>query len=72
MQSNLGINYNSVGVLADVSLRNWVFPTSACYDVLHCFFSNGLVAVECGLEKERIQSQIGFSCCSLHEMNVAQ
>ena len=82
MQSNLGLNYNSIGVLADVTLRNWVFPTSACYDVLHCFFSNGLVAVECGLflkllqdhglEKERIQSQIGFSCCSLHEMNVAQ
>lgn len=49
--------------------------------MLH-FFSNGLVAVECGLflkllqdhgvEKERIQSQIGFSCFSLHEMNVAQ
>jgi len=38
MQRNLGINYNSLGVLADVSLRNWVFPTSACYDVLHCFF----------------------------------
>ena len=47
--SNLGINYNSVGLLSDASLRHWVFPTSACYDVLHGFFPNGLVAVEFGL-----------------------
>lgn len=38
MQSNLGLNYNSAGLLSDASLRQWVFPTSACYDVLHCFF----------------------------------
>ena len=81
MQSNLGINYNAVGLLSDASLRQWVFPTTACYDVLHCFFSNGLVAVEFGLflkllrdnglELDRLQAQLQFDCSSQHPLNPA-
>ena len=47
LEQATGLNYSSVGILADAELRRYVLPI-AChtYDSMHTFWSNGLAAAE--------------------------
>ena len=47
METNLGINCNPLGVVADVELREFVPPSKVVrYETMHCVFQNGSVSVE--------------------------
>ena len=74
LQKNLGFKYNPKGLLADAELRPLVRPAMACFDVLHCFHTGGIVACEislfraalirCRLDPEILQRAVGIDFCS--------
>ena len=54
LEKNLGLTYNADGLLAEPTLRDFVFPSMTQYDVLHTYFNNGIVSVEVGLFLQRL------------------
>ena len=47
LEQATGLNYSSMGILADAELRRYVLPIAVhTYDSMHTFWSNGCAAVE--------------------------
>eukprot|EP00435_Cladocopium_sp_Y103_P040468 s421_g11.t1 len=55
LQTNLGFTFNPHSVLADSETRNIITLSKCCFDTLHCFWSNGIVAVEMQLFVSSLQ-----------------
>ena len=57
LERNVGFVHNPNGLLQDQTLRQFIPPSSATFDLLHCFWNAGGIApVEVGLFVEKLRS----------------
>lgn len=66
LERNMGMTWNDKGLMFAADLREWIQPMRTQYDMLHCFFVGGVVAVELGLFKQHLKSK-GVSFDSLQQ-----
>ena len=67
----LGIRYVANGLLSDATARQHLGPDSMCTDVLHAYFSHGIVNWEIGLMMSKVLSAVGMSLSRLADSAVA-
>jgi len=60
LEKALGFNLNVDGVLCDVPLRTHFSPTSSRFDSMHCYFSQGIAALELHLFLDACSSHLGI------------
>ena len=56
MEKNTGVKDLERGLLQSQQLRRWAQPSKTIFDVLHCFYSNGIVSLEIKLCTDRLAS----------------
>ena len=54
LEKNTGVKDLQRGVLQSRELREWLRPSATTFDVLHCFYSNGIVSLEVKLFLDRL------------------
>ena len=81
LQTNMGFTHSPTSVLAQRDLRNDILPSTATFDLLHCFWNAGGIApVEValfvdslradGLSWEDIQAAVAVKVCSSHPSSI--
>ena len=67
MEKNMGIRHTPGGFLLSPSCRRWgVHGALSVYDILHCFYNNGIVGFEVKLLTEKLNG-LGLSRAELRE-----
>lgn len=80
LQKNLGFVHNSKGILAAEGLRHIISPSTATFDLLHCFWNSGGIAcvevslfvtalISDGVTWQDIQNAAGIQVSSMHPSN---